>query len=247
VKRLAAALGPSLVAAVYHTLGASYRHRVSRPDRLEALLAGGPVVLALWHDQAFAGARFLERRLHRGGLPLVVIASQSRDGELVARLAAKLGVAVVRGSTSRGGRGAMLALHRALSKGRTSPLIAPDGPRGPRRVAQGGAVLLAQFGEVPLVPIAFAASRGAKLRSWDRMTIPPPLARVGVAIGEPRRVPRELDGAGLERERARLQQALDALEVEARAVVAGAGHGRPRAGAELEPRAAEGWHGKNSV
>ena len=69
---------------------------------------------------------------------------------------------MVRGSTSRGGRGAILALHRALVKHGASPLLAPDGPRGPRHVAKSGAVLLAQFGQAPIVPLAFAPARAAR-------------------------------------------------------------------------------------
>ncbi len=239
--RLTAPLGPAAVATVYRTLGASYRYVVSRPERLDALLRGGPVVLAMWHDQAFAAARFLDRRLHHAGLGLTVIASQSRDGELVARLAGKLGIPVVRGSTSRGGRGAILALHRALVKHGSSPLLAPDGPRGPRHVAKSGAVLLAQFGQAPIVPLAFAAASGLVLRSWDRMVVPRPWARIGVAIGEARLVPRDLDGDRLESERRRLQETLEALETEARGSVGA------RAASSVEVRAAEGMHGKKIV
>jgi lysophospholipid acyltransferase (LPLAT)-like uncharacterized protein len=239
--RLFAPLGPLAVGAIYHTLGASYRYVVSRPERLDSLLAGGPVVLAMWHDQAFAAARFLDRRLHRSGLALNLIASQSRDGELVARLAGQLGIPVVRGSTSRGGRGAILALHRALVKQGSSPLLAPDGPRGPRHVAKTGAVLLAQFGQAPIVPLAFAAAGGARLRSWDRMLIPRPWSRVGVAIGEARSVPRDQDADRLESEREHLEVTLEALAAEAAAAI----------GARVAPgvavHAAEGMHGKKIV
>lgn len=250
-ERLLAALGPPVVATLFRTLGASYRYVIARPERLEALCASGPVVLTLWHDQAFAAARFLHRRLHRGGLSLTVIASQSRDGELVARLAATLQVPVVRGSTSRGGRGAILALYRALAKGRSSPLLLPDGPRGPRHEAKAGAVLLAQFGAAPLVALGFAAERSIELRSWDRMTIPRPWTRVAVAIGEPRLVPRQLDAAGLEAERARLEASLEALAIEARAALAAGSdpsavtaRARPEAGVA---RAAEVMHEKKPV
>jgi len=217
--RLAGTLGPPAATALFHTLAASYRYVIARPERLESLVASGPVVLTLWHDQAFAAVRFLHRRLHRGGLALTVIASQSRDGELVARFAAPLGVPVVRGSTSRGGRGAILALYRALARHRSSPLLLPDGPRGPRHRAKAGAILLAQFGQAPVVPLAFVADRGTRLRSWDRMTVPHPWARVAVAIGEPRRVPRQLDAGALESERAGLEAALDALALEAAAAL----------------------------
>jgi lysophospholipid acyltransferase (LPLAT)-like uncharacterized protein len=239
--RVLAPLGPAAVAAIYRTLGASYRYVVSRPERLDSLLAGEPVVLAMWHDQAFAAARFLDRRLHRGGLALTLIASQSRDGELVARLAGKLDIPVVRGSTSRGGRGAILALHRALVKQGSSPLLAPDGPRGPRHVAKTGAVLLARFGQAPIVPLAFAATSGLTLRSWDRMVIPRPWSRVGIAIGDARRVPRDLDGERLESERARLEQTLEALTTEARVAIGA------RAARDVGVHAAEGMHGKKTV
>ena len=136
---LVRALGPAVVAALYRTLGSSYRYVVARPERLESLLAGGPAVLALWHDQAFAAARYLDRRLHHGGRAITLIASQSRDGELVAGLAARLGIPVVRGSTSRGGRGAILALHRALVKEGASPASGAVRGGAARRRAAGGA------------------------------------------------------------------------------------------------------------
>jgi hypothetical protein len=250
--RLVGALGPPAVNVLFHTLAASYRYVIAQPERLESLLASGPVVLTLWHDQAFAAARFLHRRLHRGGLALTVIASQSRDGELVARLAAPLGVPVVRGSTSRGGRGAILALYRALAKHRSSPLLLPDGPRGPRHVAKAGAILLAQFGQAPLVPLAFVADRATRLRSWDRMTVPHAWARVAVAIGEPRRVPRQLDASALETERAWLEGALDALAVEAEAALEPdearrSGALPQRSEASVAARGAEGMHEKKPV
>jgi lysophospholipid acyltransferase (LPLAT)-like uncharacterized protein len=214
--RLVGAVGPAAVAALFRSLGASYRYAVVHPERLEALLAEGrPVVLALWHGQAFTAAGFVIGRLHRGGLPLTVIASHSRDGELVAVLARRLGVPVVRGSTSRGGRGAMLGLYRSLRDG-SSAVILPDGPRGPRHVAQAGAILVSQYAQAPIVPLALAPARGWELRSWDRMSIPRPWARVAVAIGEPRQVPRRLEPAQLEDERARLQASLEALTHQAR-------------------------------
>jgi lysophospholipid acyltransferase (LPLAT)-like uncharacterized protein len=216
--RLVRALGPPALVGLFHSLAASYRYAVVQPERLEALRSGGPAVVVFWHDQAFAAARFLHRDLHRAGCELTVIASQSREGELVARLAAHLGVPVVRGSSSRGGRGAILALYRAIAKHASSALILPDGPRGPRHVAKPGAVLLAQFAQVPIVPLAFAADRGVGLRSWDRMEVPRPAARVVVTIGEPRRVARHLAPAELEEERAGMEAALEALAREAREV-----------------------------
>jgi lysophospholipid acyltransferase (LPLAT)-like uncharacterized protein len=243
--RVVRLLAPPALAGLFHTLASSYRYSVAQPERLDALRRDGPVVLVLWHDQAFAAARFLHRDLHRRGRPLTVIASHSREGELVARLAARLEVPVVRGSSSRGGRAAILGLYRALAKHGSSALLLPDGPRGPRHVAKAGAVLLAQFAQVPIVPLGFAADRAVTLRSWDRMTVPRWWARVAVEIGEPQRVARQLAPDELEQERARLERTLEALAVEASASVgAAAANVGAAAGAA---RGAEAIHEKKPV
>ena len=72
-----------------------------------------------------------------------------------------------------------------------SPIITPDGPRGPRFKFKPGAILLAQMSGRPMLPLAYAASRAA-LVHWDRFVLPLPFARIAIAIGPPREVPRTL-------------------------------------------------------
>ncbi|MHB1815635.1 MAG: hypothetical protein ACYCUE_12545, partial [Steroidobacteraceae bacterium] len=48
----------------------------------------------------------------------------------------------------------------------------------------------------PIVPMAYAASRAWRIK-WDGFVIPKPFARVAIAIGPPRHVPRALDSQGL--------------------------------------------------
>jgi lysophospholipid acyltransferase (LPLAT)-like uncharacterized protein len=87
-------------------------------------------------------------------------------------------------------------------------LIVPDGPRGPRHVAQSGAVLLAKVTGVPMVPLAFGATPCRVLRSWDAFVVPYPFARAAVAFGEPIAVPRDADRAVIEAKRSELETAL---------------------------------------
>ncbi len=186
-------------------------------EHLEPLVAAGrPAVLVFWHDSAFALAHFL-RDLDRRGLRLSILASRSGDGELVGRLGAAWGVDIVRGSSSRGGKAAILALHRRMRQAGTSPALAPDGPRGPRHEFKPGALALAQLSGAPLVPLAAAASSAWTLRSWDRHTIPRPFARLTVAVGAPQPIPRHLAGDSLEAERARLERLLGELGNRAKA------------------------------
>ena len=162
-------------------------------DRLAG--EGRPAIYALWHHGVYAVGYTLFQRQARRRVRFALLVSQSRDGELVARLAGKLDVELVRGSTSRGARAALRQLYRAVTQRQRSVLTAPDGPRGPARVAQLGSVTLAQASGAPIVPVAAAASRAWRLRTWDRLLVPKPCARVALAAGEPRRVPRDADVA----------------------------------------------------
>jgi hypothetical protein len=67
-----------------------------------------------------------------------------------------------------------------------SAAVTPDGPRGPRRVAQAGVLWIGALSGAPLVPYHVVATREWVLeRTWDRHRFPKPFATVYVAIGEP--------------------------------------------------------------
>lgn len=197
---------------VVRILGASARLDLDADSegRLEA--AGEPFILAYWHDQVFLSVRFLRHAFLTQDRPLGVMASHSKDGELVARVASSLGVRVVRGSSSRGGREGLRALHREIVKHRTSLVVLPDGPRGPRHEAKPGVVVLSQLSGRAIVPMAFAASRQWTLRSWDRLSVPRPGCRIRALAGEPIHVPRELSDEAREHHRLALTSTLADLD-----------------------------------
>jgi lysophospholipid acyltransferase (LPLAT)-like uncharacterized protein len=141
------------------------------------------------------------RRVH-------ALTSRSRDGEVLSRFVQGFGVRVVRGSSSRGGTRALLALARLLREEGAEILLVPDGPRGPRHVAQPGAVLLAKMTGVPVVPVAFAATPRTVLRSWDAFLVPHPFARAVVIFGQPIAVPPDADRNLVEEKRRELESAL---------------------------------------
>ncbi len=147
-----------------------------------------PVVYAVWHGEILM-IPYINERLQRthGARPVYVMASRSRDGELLARFVRRFGFGVVRGSSSRGGAGALRRLARRVRAG-LDVAVTPDGPRGPRGHVQPGVIALAALAGAPLVPVAFAASPVWRLRSWDRFEIPKPFARAAIAFGPPVRV-----------------------------------------------------------
>lgn len=201
-----------LIRLIVGSIGTTCRvEMVQGGERLEEIAAGRrPVIFALWHNRAFYFAHFFRRRLLSRGFPLAALSSRSRDGELGAKLGRMWGADVIRGSTSRGGTEGLRRLYRTVRRGESCALL-PDGPRGPVYEVKSGAIVLAQMTGAPIIPMAWAADRCWRIRSWDRMIIPRPFARVAVAVGEPLAVPRELAGDTMDREAGRLKRALDEL------------------------------------
>src|SRR2546429_3550367 len=128
----------------------------------------------------------------RGARRVAVLASRSRDGEIVSRYVARFGLATIRGSSSRGGAGALRQLVATVRAGEDVAVV-PDGPRGPRRQLQPGVVTLAALTGAPIVPLAFAARPARRLASWDEQLVPWPFARSVLVLGETIAVPRDAD------------------------------------------------------
>jgi lysophospholipid acyltransferase (LPLAT)-like uncharacterized protein len=200
-----AAAGYPLVAA----LAATYRWREVGREHLEAEALGGrPPIMAFWHG------RILPATYYFRGRGIVVITSENFDGEWIAGIIRRFGYLTARGSTSRGARRALLQMTRDIAAGRPAAFTV-DGPRGPRRVAQPGAVWLAKVTGSPVVPFHIEADRFWSLNSWDRTQIPRPWATVAIAVGAPMFVGGDADELGIERARVELEQRLFGLETDA--------------------------------
>ena len=184
--------------------------RVVGVENLEAALAKAPSLIpCYWHQHQLFCARYLLDQRPRG-LAVAWLISPSVDGEIGAMMVRRLGGGVIRGSSSHTGARSLRDYYQALVKENLSPIITPDGPRGPRFKFKPGAILLAQMSGRPMLPMAYAASR-AWLVKWDKFVIPAPFARIVVAIGAPRYVSRVTDAAGLEQLQADMEIELEKL------------------------------------
>jgi lysophospholipid acyltransferase (LPLAT)-like uncharacterized protein len=193
-------------------------------EHLDAALARAPsLVPCYWHQHQLYCGRFLLEQRARGLSPGWLI-SPSVDGELGAMLVKRIGGAVIRGSSTHTGARALRDYYQALVKDNISPVITPDGPRGPRFRFKPGALLLSQMSGRAVLPMAYAASR-AWLIKWDKFVIPMPFARIVIAIGEPCYVPKGTDAAALERLQGEMEQRLRAVFEAARAALRPAGPG----------------------
>ena len=203
-KRVQAALIPMAMWPVLEFLGGGYHYRFIGREHLDRLVeAGQPHILALWHG------RILEVMLALRDRGYVSLVSENFDGEWIARLSAHFGFGSFRGSSSRGGARALVQAKRLLGEG-TSLLFTVDGPRGPKRIAQPGAVWLAGASGCPILPVRLEADRFLTARTWDEHQFPSPGATITAAFSAPIYVADDLDAAALEAERVTLEKALNA-------------------------------------
>lgn len=201
-----AAVGYPLIAM----LGRSCRWVVEGAEHLAGVTdSGRQPILALWHGRILPGTYFFRRR------GIVVMTSEHRDGEWISRIITRFGFGTARGSSTRGGKRALLQMRREMAGGRGTAFTL-DGPRGPALVAQPGALWLAKATGNPVVPFHAEASRAWVLPSWDRTLIPKPFSRVAMVIGAPIEVPSEADADRIELARRQVEEALASLADRAR-------------------------------
>lgn len=171
-----------------------------------------PAIYCLWHNRLALCMtiyhNYVKPRSDSAGLAALI--SASRDGGFLAALLENFQVQPVRGSSSRRGP---QALRELTSWARRGYMIAitPDGPRGPRYVAQEGVIALAQLTGFPIVPVSTRITWKFRLKSWDRFQLPLPFSRCEVIIEKPIVIPREVSVEEREQLRLQLEQTLKAI------------------------------------
>src|SRR5688572_27757145 len=135
---------------------------------------GGLPIYVFWHDRIFLTTYWWRKRR------IVVMTSRSFDGEYIARFIQRFGYGAVRGSSTRGGVGAIVEMARLMRAGCTTAFtidgpkgpryvakmgagcalaFTMDGPKGPRSVARWAAVMLAKKSANPILPVTMGLKR----------------------------------------------------------------------------------------
>jgi lysophospholipid acyltransferase (LPLAT)-like uncharacterized protein len=171
--------------------------RVIGEEHVSAAITRAPSFIPVyWHQHQLLCGKYMFQ-IRAFGVKPGILVSPSVDGEFGAMLVRSLGGEVIRGSSSHTGARALRDFYQALVRDSISPVITPDGPKGPAFKFKAGALLLAQISQRPIVPFSYCASHAWKI-SWDRFVIPWPGCRIVIAVGEPVYVPKGLDASALE-------------------------------------------------
>ena len=185
-------------------IGPTLRYSISweeEPSQPDAIFEK-PVIYSFWHRAVFP-ASWMWRKQR-----IAVMVSRSFDGEYIARIIERLGFVAVRGSSSRGGAGALLGTKSVLERGE-SVAFTIDGPRGPKYVAKPGPVGLSKVTSIPMAAFYVALSNSWVLKTWDAFMIPKPFSRALVRVSRKTVVPADADDPQIAEYHAKLQAALE--------------------------------------
>ncbi len=190
----------ALAALLIRLWMATVRVRIVNRDDTSHPADAGQVrfVYAFWHESLLAPVKFKAR--------VRVLISKHADGELIAQACHYLGFGVVRGSTTRGGGGALVELWHCS---RQSHLVfTPDGPRGPRRRIQPGMIIMAAHSGLPIVAVGIGFARAWRAGSWDRFAVPKPFSKCFYVAAKAIHIPAGIDREGVEHYRRLVEESL---------------------------------------
>ena len=136
-------------------------------------------VFAVWHQNLIPSI------LAHSDEKYTMIVSESKDGELVAVTCEKFGHQPARGSSTRGGKKALLEMVRNVKNGIPGALTV-DGPKGPPQIVKPGVIELARLAKCAILPMSpYPEKFWVLKKSWDQFRIPKPFSTIVIVIGEP--------------------------------------------------------------
>lgn len=168
---------------------ATYRYKIVGSEKMDKAQRENKFktfVLGSWHQTMFTNFTIHTTRR------FTMIVSASKDGDVMANAMISFGHQPARGSSSKGGKEALLEVIRMMKTGLPAAM-AMDGPRGPFHIAKPGAIEMARATESPIIPFGSAAkSFWCFHKSWDKFIIPKPFSKVVIYYGDPIFIPSEL-------------------------------------------------------
>lgn len=192
----------TLAGWLIRVVGWTLRYKIDGLEQMRGKFVNEPVIFALWHNRIFA-MPYVKPILSENR-EVCVLTSASKDGAILETAVKSFGLTAVRGSSSRRGAAALVALRRKL-KSDATVTITPDGPKGPVYKVQAGVVKLAQASGASIVVVSVNFSRCWRLKTWDRFCVPKPFSKVMVKLEDGIEISKDLSDDAFEAERVKLE------------------------------------------
>ena len=139
-----------------------------------------PVLICVWHGFFIFPMNFLKNYYKE----TKIVSSTHPDSMVLAKVLNDYGFSLIKGSSTRGSKNVIKEMMRGLKDSNSIIAITNDGPKGPARVAKGGAISLAKKFNAKLVFISGRSSNYIKLKTWDSFIMPKPFSKNEVYINE---------------------------------------------------------------
>lgn len=197
----------AIVGWLCRLLGYTYRIEIKDNAGVEQKGRKDPVVCIFWHNRIFATIATWKKTSK--GFPAVALVSASKDGTILETAVQVVGAETARGSSSRRGAAALIAMRNALREDKDA-YITPDGPRGPKYQLQVGALKLAQLQGVPvIVKHLNLKSYWEITKAWDNLRIPKPFSKIEIVYDAPIYIPKKISAEELEKIRCEIEQQMN--------------------------------------
>ncbi|HEX4757579.1 MAG TPA: lysophospholipid acyltransferase family protein [Terracidiphilus sp.] len=210
-QRLALAVVPRIVWALFSLIGLTWRFEVIAEEGVTPLLFGlgaGAEIFCFWHQCVLPCTIYFRRTR------ATILISQSFDGELITRTLNLFGFRAVRGSSSRGAREGLLGLKSVIESGGPA-IFTADGPRGPIYRTKMGPIRLAKLTGARIGAFHLEPEHAWSMKSWDRFLVPRPFTRIVVSWAQWTHVPAGLPETEFEPKREELNAAIERARLRA--------------------------------
>ncbi len=178
-----------LAGFLYKTYASTFRYQLEFEDPSDKKIFfddlttiepkfGNNLIYACFHQDDLTCLPYFANR------NIVILISQSKDGQILASAVEHMGYKTIRGSSHRGGVAGLLAGMRKVMDG-YKMTIAVDGPRGPIYKVKEGITAVSEKSKRPIVPVrGFPISKHVFEKSWNKATLPLPFTKIKLKIGK---------------------------------------------------------------
>ena len=155
---------------------------VNGKDHLDNVIASDfPVLLCVWHARLMYDIYFFKNKKYN----LWALISTHSDAEVLAKIMNRWKINLIRGSSTRGWKHAIIELQKKLKDSSNIVAVTCDGPKGPAKLAKPGSVKLAIKNNAKIITMTATSSKFFEFNSWDRLRIPRPFSKINIHFSTP--------------------------------------------------------------
>ncbi len=164
-----------IVWIIYKIISSTWRTKISEPpEMIQELEQKKGLILAHFHGDEIALISLVKK------YKISTMTSTSKDGEIMNTTLNLLGAKTSRGSSTRGGIGALKGLVRLSKEGRSAS-FAIDGPKGPLHEVKPGVFEFSRLTGANIYACGVFCDRAWHFpKSWNKAYFPKPFAKINI-------------------------------------------------------------------